>query len=107
MNYIPRPGIVRTEICGVKVLIPSRLAAKECASILPISFFGAVIWAGIETDQPIENVLRICRLLTKKSDEELIAGIEEYCAKLVEKGYALPKPASTVPLDPEECHECR
>lgn len=99
MNYIPCQGIVRTTLCGMNVLIPSRVANDHCRSIMPLSLFGMIVWAGIENDYPIDKVLNTCRLLMKRSDEELTSKIEEYCQGLLKKGFVMSKS--------EECLESK
>ena len=91
MNYLPRPGIVTAQLCGMNVLIPSRQASAYCSTIVPLTFLGTIIWAGIEKDYPIEKVLEIYRMFSKKPDEELIEKIEDFCQKLQKKGFVIPK----------------
>ena len=103
MNYKPRPGIVCAQLCGMNVLIPSRAANAHCTTILPLSLIGSIIWTGIEKDYPIEKVLEVYHIFSKKPDEELIEKIDEYCQKLADKGFAIPKDAPAgagVPADP-------
>ena len=92
MNYIPRPGIVRASLCGRNVLIPSRIAGEQCKTILPLSLMGSIIWRGIEEDYPMEKVLEVCHIFSKKPDEALMAQIEAYAQTLCEKGFAMPRP---------------
>lgn len=103
MNYKPRPGIVCAQLCGMNVLIPSRVANAHCTSILPLTLLGTIIWTGVEKDYPIEKVLETYHIFSKKPDEELIEKIDEFCKKLVDKGFAIPKDAPAgagVPADP-------
>ena len=93
MNYKPCPGIVCAQLCGMNVLIPSRAANAHCTTILPLSLIGSIIWTGIEKDYPIEKVLEVYHIFSKKPDEELIEKIDEFCKKLVDKGFATPKDA--------------
>ena len=93
MNYKPRPGIVCAQLCGMNVLIPSRVANAHCTMILPLTLIGTIIWTGIEKDYPIEKVLEVYHIFSKKPDEELIEKIDEFCKKLVDKGFAIPKDA--------------
>lgn len=95
MNYKPRPGIVCAQLCGMNVLIPSRAANAHCTMILPLTLIGTIIWTGIEKDYPIEKVLEVYHIFSKKPDEELIEKIDEFCKKLVDKGFATPKDAPT------------
>ena len=66
MEYLPRPGIVRTSLCGMYVLIPSRIASNYCKKILPMTMAETMIWAGIEKGYPIEKTLERLRIFSKK-----------------------------------------
>ena len=92
MNYMPRPGIVRASLCGMNVLIPSRIANDACKTIFPLSLTGSIVWAGIENDYPVEKVLEGFRIFSKKPDEELTEKIEAFCRTFCEKGFAIPRP---------------
>ena len=91
MNYIPRPGIIRSSLCGMPVLIPSRIASDACKTILPLNFFGVAVWVGIEKDYELEQVLAPLRPFSRKSDEELAQQVERCCQKFCAAGFALPK----------------
>lgn len=97
MNYLPRPGIVQASICNMNVLVPSREAADVCHTILPLTLLGTFIWSGIQKDLPIEKVLEVCRIFSKKSDEELTERIETFCRTLCEKGFAIPRETESDP----------
>ncbi len=90
MNYVPAPGIVRTTLCGMNVLIPTRQAFESCHTIFRLTLIGAIIWTGIEKNYPMEKVLEAYRIFSKKSDEELTAKVEEFCQALCRRGFALP-----------------
>lgn len=100
MEYTPRPGIVCLSLCGMKVLTPSRVASRDCKSILPLNFFGAIVWNAIEKDEPVEKVLELSRIFSKKTDPELLDRIQDYCEMLREQGFVLPKaPADPAPAE--------
>lgn len=73
----------------MSVLIPSRIADDACKTIMPLNFFGFIVWSGIENDDALEKVIKNCRAFSKKSDEELAKRIEDYCRILYEKGFVV------------------
>ena len=81
-----------TSICNMNVLVPSREASDACKTILPLTLLGTFIWSGIQKDLPIEKVLEVCRIFSKKSDEELTERSETCCRTLCEMGFAMPRP---------------
>ena len=96
MDYTPRPGIVCLSLCGMKVLTPSRIASQNCKSILPLNLFGSIVWSAIEKDDPVEKILELSRIFSKKSDTELLDRIQDFCEMLREKGFVVPKAGSGV-----------
>ena len=95
MKYLPRPGVTKVSLCGMFVLVPSRLAFAHCKSFLPLSLTDCIIWDGIEKDYPLEKVLDFFHVFSKSSDEELIKQIGGFCQTLLEKGFIIPKPEET------------
>ena len=95
MKYVPRPGIVCVFLCGNNVLVPLREAAKECKSILPLNLMGSAVWGAIDENFTLERLLDTLHIFSKAPDEELIAKIDDYCQKLLEKGFIIPKPEET------------
>ena len=90
MKYSPRPGIVRTTICDLNVLIPSREASGECHKILQLSFIGAIIWGAIENGLPIEKAVETLRIIYKrKTKEQIEERIENYCQYLYKNGFVI------------------
>ena len=100
MNYTARPGIVTAQLCGMNVLIPSRITGDACKTILPLTLMGAIVWTGIQKDYPIEKVLEAFRIFSKKPDEELIEKIDSFCEKLYQKGFIISKEAPTAEVSP-------
>ena len=91
MNYKPRDGIVLSKICGMNVLIPSRSASKYCSTILPLNSFGFLVWKSISEDDSIEKILDMCRIFSRRTDEENTNRIEAFTKALYEKGFIVLK----------------
>ena len=93
-QYIPRPGIVRTKICGVHVLIPSREAFAHCSTIQRLPLLWAATWDGLANGKTLEETVQFHRILTKKSEEEILQRLETFYAALCEKGFLIEVPDS-------------
>ncbi len=91
-RYEPRPGIVHTKICGIHVLIPSREAFGQCATIQRLPILWAITWDAICDPSIFDRALQIHRVLTKKPDEEILRQIDRFCMALCEKGFLIERP---------------
>lgn len=92
MHYQPRPGIVKTKICGVWVLIPSREAFDHCRTIQRLPLLWAATWDAICQGTPMEKSVEVHQILTKKTPEETRARIEAFCQELCKKGFLMEVP---------------
>lgn len=90
MRYRTRPGVVLTKICDVSVLIPSRAAYEACRSIQRLPPLWAATWSLLEKGDREETILRLHRILTKRSEEEIRGGLEKFCTEMAQKGYLIP-----------------
>ena len=90
-QYSPRPGIVRTKICGVYVLIPSREAFDACSSIQQLPMLWAATWDGLVNGRTLEETVNFHRILTKKTDEEILRNLETFYDGLAQKGFLIVK----------------
>lgn len=91
MEYLPRPGVVCTALCGRRVLIPTRLASAACKSALPLTMSGFMIWNAIEQDESPEKLLELYGAFSRVEPEEQKKRIEEFCEKLLELGFVIRK----------------
>ena len=89
MRYVLRPGMVRTQICGVYLLIPDREAAESCPHIQRMNLIMASTVEFIEKGEPYEKAYVISEILQKKSKEEAQAYIDTMCANLCDKGFLI------------------
>ena len=87
MRYQPRPGVVLTKLCGMRVLIPSRAASAYCAAIRPLPFLWAAVWELLGQEDADEKIMKVYRILTKKTDQEIKKDIDQLCKTLFEQGY--------------------
>ncbi len=95
MKDILRLAVVFLLLCGSNILVPLRGAAKDCTSILPLNLMGSAVWGAISENYTLERLLDTLHIFSKAPDEELIAKIDDYCQKLLEKGVIIPKPEET------------
>ena len=101
MRYQPRPGIVLTKLCGMRVLIPSRAASAYCATIRPLPFLWAAVWELLGQEDADEKIMKVYRILTKKTDREIREELDRLCKSLCEQGFLLEKTDAASEL-PEE-----
>lgn len=92
MNYKPRPGIVKTKLCGMNVLIPLREASACCASIQKLPMLWSATWDAFCRGSSIERSIPVHMLLTKKSEEECRRDLEQFCQTMVERGFFIEVP---------------
>ena len=88
MRYIQRPGIVKTEICGVSYLIPTRIASEECPRVLKLSLITAIAWEAVGKNKE-QDIYKVYGILSKKSEEEVQEKVEELLRGLSEKGFLI------------------
>lgn len=92
MKYIPRPGIVFSTICGVHVLIPTRPVYHECKSMIRLPFIWAATFELLDKPDGKNRIFQLHRLISKKSDEEIVNSVENFCQKLYRDGYLVKVP---------------
>lgn len=88
-RYKVRPGIVMLTICRQPVLAPSREASAYCHVLQPLPMLWAVTWEAFEKEKPMEKILRLHEILTKKSREEAERSVNEFCEELTKKGFMI------------------
>lgn len=91
-RYVPRPGIVKTKICGQTVLIPSRQAFSECQKIQRLSLVWLGVWNGLNKGKTMEEITDFLKLLTKQPDEEIQRGLDEFLRQLCDNGFLIEIP---------------
>lgn len=89
MIYKPRPGIVKTKLCGMNVLVPQREASAFCASLQPLSFLWSATWDAFCNGSTIEKSVPVHVLFTKKTPEDCRADLEKFCTTMVERGFMI------------------
>lgn len=96
MKYRPRDGIVTTKICDMMVLIPSRAASEYCNTIQPLPLLWYLTWQAIIENKPFEILLKAHKILTKRTDDDIIERINKFCDSLCQKGFLEEIPEETI-----------
>ena len=89
MQYRQRPGIVNTKICDLYVLIPTRAAFSKCHTIQPLPMLWAITWDLLEKEDALNKILTVHKILTKKSEEDILQNYESFCKDLLSKGFLI------------------
>ncbi len=92
MYYKPRPGIVKTKLCGMNVLIPQREASAYCTTIQQLPMLWAATWDAFCKGASIESSIPVHVAFTKKSPEECRVKLEQFCRTMVERGFMVEVP---------------
>lgn len=91
-HYKIRPGIVKTEICGVRLLVPTRAASEECPHILRLNMIYDFTWSILtkaDGDEGVENVRKMIALLSKAPDDVVEEKVNQLLSGLCEKGFLI------------------
>ena len=88
MRYRQRPGIVKTNICGVSYLIPTRKASEACPNVLKLSLISTVAWEAV-AKQREADIYHIYGLLTKKPITEVHEIIDKLLHDLCDQGFLI------------------
>ena len=106
MKYTPTPGVVMTKICGQNVLIPTRAAYDRCKSVQILPTFLAGTYEMIQKGNSMEEILKIHRIFKrKKTDEQILSEIEDFCETLCAKGFLIrveDEHSESAPVSPAE-----
>ena len=89
LKYKPRPGVVLTKMCGVYFLIPLRCVTEVCKGIQPISLIWMMFWRIVEQGKPLEIFVNGYQVISRKSEQEILAEIESKCEEFCEQGYMI------------------
>ena len=84
MKYKQRPGIVLTKICDTNILIPTREAYPSCRSVRQLPMIWAATWELLGREKPEENIMRVHKILTGKSEEQILAGLDLFYRQMYE-----------------------
>ena len=92
-QYEVRPGIVKTEICGVRLLVPTRQASEACPGVLRLNMIADFAWTILcKTDDPgeaVEKIRKVVALLSKAPDDVVIKRVERLLSELCERGFLI------------------
>jgi hypothetical protein len=92
-QYKVRPGIVKTEICGVRLLVPTRQASEACPGVLRLSMMTDFAWTLLcNTEDPgeaVEKIRKVVALLSKAPDDVVIERVDRLLSGLCEKGFLI------------------
>ena len=89
MKYTVRPGIVRVNICGAKLLVPDREASLACPQPMRLTMTGAVTWEYLAKGRPMEVIYKFYSIISKKTPEEIREKVDGYLATLCERGFLI------------------
>lgn len=89
MHYVLRPGIVKTQICGVYLLIPNREASISCPNVRRMNLLLAATVEIIEKGEPIEKAYTVYEILAKKTPEEAKRIVNSNLEQLCESGFLI------------------
>ena len=89
MKYTVRPGVVLTDICGAKLLIPDREASHYCSEPMGLGLMGAIMWEFLTTDTPMDKIYLCYSILSKKKPEEVREKVDGFLAELCERGFLI------------------
>ena len=89
MKYKQRPGIVYTEICGERYLIPTRAASESCPYAIRADLFISVIWGMVGKDQPVDAIYRTFGKFMRQPEERVKLFVDRLLSMLCRKGVLL------------------
>lgn len=89
MSYKIRPGIVKTKICGVNYLIPTRAASEHCTGAMRLSFFMSAIFDMIAKEKSEEEIYRMYHRFSKKSEAESVQEVDRIIQHFYKHGYLI------------------
>lgn len=89
MRYIPRPGIVLTQVCGASLLVPNREASQFCPHIIRLSGMMALDWKALCRGEELEVIYRGHEILKRISREESVSEVDSALSMLCEKGFLI------------------
>lgn len=87
MRYQLCPGVVKTQICGVNLLMRTRAAAVNNIPARHLNLLEAFCVEAVIKQLPPENLEKAFQILTKKEDNDIRQMIDEMHAKLIEEGW--------------------
>ncbi len=90
MEYKPREGIVKVNVCGVNLLVPTRRASEECPSIATLSFIESIFWNRLCRGKTVEDTCAFYSGMTFKPIEEARPFVVGFFERLAEKGFVIP-----------------
>ena len=90
-SYHLRPGVVAANICGARLLLATRAAAKECASHRPMNLLEGLCVDVLTGKLTEENRMTVFQILTKQTPEEWQEQIDAIYAKLADEGWLIPE----------------
>lgn len=85
MNYVCRPGIVLTKICGQWLLIPTREASEHCPNVIHLSLPSVFVWRMIEKRKSREDIDKAIAILTHKDSGKVREITGSIIGRFIEK----------------------
>ena len=93
MAYKQRPGVVLMDVCGSKLLVAQRSIWEDCGDKIQVmGMLGHICWAALEKDMPKERVAHLVASLTRKTQEEAEAQMDDFYRTLFERGFLIEVP---------------
>ena len=89
MNYVIRPGVTVTKICGINFLLSTREASEHCPLIGRPGIFELMCWEGVSKGKTKEELCSITERAFKRTPEQAKKIIGNAFGSLTEKGYLI------------------
>ena len=89
MIYHVRPGVVRTTICEVNMLLATRQAENVGGSVRFLNLLEAVAVEILEKQEPISQMQEVLMILTKCTQEEAKDRSNAIYSTLAKEGWIL------------------
>ena len=89
MKYQYRPGIVRVQICGEYLLVPTREASEACPEIIRLPLLSAAVLEEVEKGRDLSIISGSFQKLTRRSASDIDSRIHVILENLCEKGYLI------------------
>lgn len=95
MRYKVNPGVVKTRVCGVFLLIPLRSCGKSCRCVKQLTPLWAMTWDSLTAGHSLEDQIQAHKILTRLPEETVRPRIKRFIDDLVSKGFLLEESGSS------------
>lgn len=89
MKYKTNPAVVKTKICGMDLLIPTRAAFPGCRAVHYLPWFWSQAWDALEKGLPVENLIKGYQLISRKPEELARSEFRDFLETLCAEGHLI------------------